>query len=836
MQKLVFTNGGGQTIDLTSGNFGITNWEGLSGVGLNIQTQQVPFQDGGVFLDALMEQREISVTVAIQDNNDLSARYERKRQLISALNPKLGEGVLVYTNDYLSRQIKAVPQLPIFENKNSNDAGTLKASVTFSCPSPYWEDLEEKTITFSSEEQPIIINEGDVPAQVEIDWITKNVTDGEIINVTNGKKIKYNGQLQNGLKINTNLGKKSVVEQSQNMEITNTALFNRFKFVNNNLFCLCDQSNILRSSDGKNWKGMNVPFQNVDFFDVCYVETEQAYYFAGREVLSVDSNIGVVVKLDNSGNWTKTTVITNPGYLNAIIYIKELNILITGGTNLYSSSDGTTWTNRNSRDIKSIIYKNGIILAVGNDGVCKSINGVNWNQTYDKTVFNIAFSEKENIFIFGSVNENNVIKKSADGETWETVTFESGEKAYYIYYVKEWEKYILITYSKKLYISLDSASWVRKQTFTNDNAISNLSFDENLGVMYAKYSKGYAISYDGENWEYVPTTKIDYAYNWPTGTQFSDIAYGNNKYMVVSNDNYASGFILESEDGENWESKERGVYAPIYRIIFSKTKKYFLSVGGNRVTKTEDGETWENVTVSGAQFVDVLEANNEFCACGWSGFFATSPDGLTWSKSVAGSSSNNYREIAWSKSLGLYVLVGEGGIIYTSSDKTNWTSRTSGTNNNLNSVLYSDIAELFIAVGDSGTILTSPDGITWTARGTETNNLNRVVYLELYGSIIIVGNSGTILTSIDGTNWAKLESDIAVNLNGIEMGNNLVAVGGVVTIITSKNEDVENAISKITLDSDIGFNLEIGRNRLRINKTAGEMNARIKYRQKYIGV
>ena len=94
MQKLVFTNGGGQSIDLTSGNFGITNWEGLSGVGLNIQTQQVPFQDGGVFLDALMEQREISVTVAIQDNNDLSARYERKRQLISAFS------VLLYHTVY----------------------------------------------------------------------------------------------------------------------------------------------------------------------------------------------------------------------------------------------------------------------------------------------------------------------------------------------------------------------------------------------------------------------------------------------------------------------------------------------------------------------------------------------------------------------------------------------------------------------------------------------------------------------------------------------------------------------------------------------------------------
>ena len=166
MQRLVFTNGGGTTIDLTSGNFGITNWEGLSGVDLNIQTQTVPFQDGGVFLDALLEQREISVTVAIQDNNDLSARYERKRQLISALNPKFGEGVLVYTNDYLSRQIKAVPQLPIFENKNSNDSGTLKASVAFTCCSPYWEDLEDTVVDVKGFN--VIQNNGDVPSQIKL--------------------------------------------------------------------------------------------------------------------------------------------------------------------------------------------------------------------------------------------------------------------------------------------------------------------------------------------------------------------------------------------------------------------------------------------------------------------------------------------------------------------------------------------------------------------------------------------------------------------------------------------------------------------------------------------
>ena len=49
MQKLIWTNSDGDSIDLTSGNYGITNWEGFSNTSLNIQSQQVPFQDGGVF-------------------------------------------------------------------------------------------------------------------------------------------------------------------------------------------------------------------------------------------------------------------------------------------------------------------------------------------------------------------------------------------------------------------------------------------------------------------------------------------------------------------------------------------------------------------------------------------------------------------------------------------------------------------------------------------------------------------------------------------------------------------------------------------------------------------
>ena len=215
MQKLVFINGNGNEIDLTSGNFGITNWEGFANTALNIQTQQVPFEDGGVYLDALMEQREIAVTVAIYDGNNLELRYQKKRELISALNPKLGEGVLIYMNDYLSRQIHAVPQIPIFENKNSNDAGTLKASVAFSCPNPYWEDLEETVVEIDSF-GTIIENNGDVPTQPKIEFQNDDTNKAYLISnpyIFNGRtaqEIKLNGTFKTDVFVNTEVGKKEV--------------------------------------------------------------------------------------------------------------------------------------------------------------------------------------------------------------------------------------------------------------------------------------------------------------------------------------------------------------------------------------------------------------------------------------------------------------------------------------------------------------------------------------------------------------------------------------------------------------------------------------------------
>ena len=148
-------------------------------------------------------------------------------------------------------------------------------------------------------------------------------------------------------------------------------------------------------------------------------------------------------------------------------------------------------------------------------------------------------------------------------------------------------------------------------------------------------------------------------------------------------------------------------------------------------------------------------------------------------------------------STGLFVTVGDNGIILTSSDGISWTKRTSGTTKNLYGVTYGNSA--FVAVGGSGTILTSSNGTDWASRtsGT-TKNLYGVTYGG--GLFVTVGDNGTILTSSDGTTWANTSTNErttlgryfsqpdANHLYGVTYGDDLfVTVGGNATIFTSSD-------------------------------------------------
>ena len=77
----------------------------------------------------------------------------------------------------------------------------------------------------------------------------------------------------------------------------------------------------------------------------------------------------------------------------------------------------------------------------------------------------------------------------------------------------------------------------------------------------------------------------------------------------------------------------------------------------------------------------VTYGNGIYVTVGDSGILLTSSDGISWSSIHSGGSSEPLKDVTCGNNI--FAIVGDGGVIRTSSDGNTWTSRTSGTSKNL---------------------------------------------------------------------------------------------------------------------------------------------------------
>lgn len=88
----------------------------------------------------------------------------------------------------------------------------------------------------------------------------------------------------------------------------------------------------------------------------------------------------------------------------------------------------------------------------------------------------------------------------------------------------------------------------------------------------------------------------------------------------------------------------------------------------------------------------------------------------------------------------------------------------------LNAVAYGN--GMFVAVGNNGLILSSTDGADWLPCSSGiTAELTGVAYGA--GMFVTVGRQGTILNSTDGINWVLQVSGSSANIDSVAYGNNL---------------------------------------------------------------
>jgi uncharacterized delta-60 repeat protein len=175
-------------------------------------------------------------------------------------------------------------------------------------------------------------------------------------------------------------------------------------------------------------------------------------------------------------------------------------------------------------------------------------------------------------------------------------------------------------------------------------------------------------------------------------------------------------------------------------------------------------ETWTQQSAPTTQDLWSVCSNpfGLFVAVGTGGAIVTSSDGITW---TAQSSGTTNWLVGVTYGNGLYVAVGDQGIILTSPDAVHWTTRVAGGGTRLNGV--SACSLFFLAVGEGGTALSSPDGITWTPESTGTTDwLHGIAYDGLRGLFWISGQSGTLLTTKDGMTYSVQSSGTTQDIEG----------------------------------------------------------------------
>lgn len=146
--------------------------------------------------------------------------------------------------------------------------------------------------------------------------------------------------------------------------------------------------------------------------------------------------------------------------------------------------------------------------------------------------------------------------------------------------------------------------------------------------------------------------------------------------------------------------------------------------------------------------------------------WAASSSTTNWTARYSNASADIYR-IAYNNSL--YVAVGAGGLLITSTDGITWTSRTSGFGaNDIRCVVWDATNSLWIAAGGNGTITTSPDGTTWTARTSNMGTNSMWDIATSGGTTVAVGdgggatNTGGLTYSTNGTTWTRKSQSLAV--------------------------------------------------------------------------
>lgn len=343
-----------------------------------------------------------------------------------------------------------------------------------------------------------------------------------------------------------------------------------------------------------------------------------------------------------------------------------------------------------------------------------------------------------------------------------------------------------------VFTSVDGLNWTR-QTDVKDVASKPVSvalrgvtigtLSDGKNIFYAVGAKGTILSsLDGIQWRALSTT--------PTTKNLNAINYSNYTFVAVGE----NGTVVTLLNSGKWLAADSTVATitnpPNLNSIVSGSNNFVVAGASGTLLTSPDGITWTKAVTGTTENLNTVVYNGAgtYVAAGDKGIRLSSLDGVVWTIRVA-ATAGTPAIIGSSFGAGVFACAGAGGSMVTSPNGIAWTTISSGYKHNITGIAYG--LNMYIAVTDSGKLLTAPyDGVTtfgttWAESSPAMTKLNGIAFAN--SMFVAVGNSGKILISYDGSSWSDVSSG-SYNLNGIvHDGSRFVAVGNSGAILTSPN-------------------------------------------------
>ena len=517
----------------------------------------------------------------------------------------------------------------------------------------------------------------------------------------------------------------------------------------------------------------------------------------------IAGNTGNIVTLDSAGQFTPvdfatTQNLTGIGYANGRFIVTAP--YTDGGSrepigDPWVSNDGFAWTALYTATIEAVslnyvTYAGGQWIAPGGGTVLTSGDGLSWTRQISPVTSGlVGAAYGNNLYVVVGVGGK--IITSPTGVTWTERT--SGVTTDLRKVAFNNGTFVAAGLSGVILSSADGVTWTRRTSGVTLNLYG-------AGVIKGSFvvvgDSGTALtSADGIAWAAATLENRTSALRFVAGADGEGLLLG------------LAGEVYTATTATAYKRVSQGTSDSRNNVIYGGGK--FVAVGQNfdglarnaiipPVSISNDGVTWTHAAGNTA-FVtlnDIAYAQQRYVTVGDSGRIFSSTDATTWTQRTSGATAQLN---AVGASATLFVAGGAGGALLTSPDGTTWASRTSGTTSALRSATFGN--SRFVAVGDGGTIIQSADGISWAAAtsGTTSQLLN-VSWFDNVG-FLAAGAAGTMLNSNDGLTWRVVETGISDTINSItQTPIGFLAPAGTVGTMLMSLDGINWSIGTISAD------------------------------------